>query len=299
MEIIERELGASNVLLDRPLAPIAATSSRVLGAFSSAIIVGTIIMAIVPGWLAPYPPETADSRSILLPPSLGHWFGTDINGMDILSRVIWGARIDLSIALSSTCVGLLFGTLVGVWVGFYFGRQGWQGWVSDLVMRFADTVQAFPVFVLALALVAVLGRNIFDVIYVLIFLQVPFFLRITRGAVLRTREEGFVDAARLVGNSELRLLIFHVLPNSLTPTLVNASVVAGGALLLTAGLSFVGAGVPAPTPEWGYMVSVGARNLYTGEWWPALFPGIYIGLVVISLAAAGDLLRRIIDPLQR
>jgi peptide/nickel transport system permease protein len=137
------------------------------------------------------------------------------------------------------------------------------------------------------------------VIGVLTVLSIPVFARLTRSAVLRVREEPFVDAARCAGNSELRVMVRHVLPNSLMPALVLGSAICGAAILLTAGLSFIGAGVPAPTPEWGSMVSVGAPNLYTGHWWPALFPGIAIGLAVLCLSALGDALKGLLDPERR
>jgi peptide/nickel transport system permease protein len=216
--------------------------------------------------------------------------------MDVFSRLVWGARIDLLVAVSVTMLALLLGTVLGAWVGYYSGRRGPGGFLSDWIMRAADALQAFPFFVLALALVAAAGRNVGNVIYVLVFLQTPYFLRLTRSAVIRTREEGFVDAARCSGNSELRVVLRHVMPNSLTPSLVNASVIAGAAILLTAGLSFVGAGVPAPKPEWGQMVAVGADSLYTGQWWPALFPGAFIGIVVLGFALLGEGVRAYLTP---
>jgi peptide/nickel transport system permease protein len=263
------------------------------------IVLGAVVMAIFSGLIARYGPEDADASRILLPPSSHNWLGTDINGSDIFSRIVWGARIDLTIALVSTLAGASVGTAIGVWSGFYFGRPGWTGWLSDAILRFMDVFQAFPIFVLALALVSSLGRNIYVVIYALIALQIPIFVRLARSAVLHTRQETYIESARCAGNSELRLILFHVLPNSLTPTLVNGSVVAGQALLLTAGLSFVGAGVPAPTPEWGYMVAVGAPSLITGQWWAALFPGAVIGIIVLGFALVGDGIRAYLDPTTR
>lgn len=257
-------------------------------AIAAAVVALVSALAVFAPILAPYPPEQADPSAILQPPSSEHWFGTDINGMDVFSRLLWGGRIDLLIAATSTVLALLIGALLGATVGYFSGERTPSGWLADTTMRILDALQAFPFFVLALALVAILGRNVSNIIYVLLFLQVPYFLRLTRSAVITTRKEAFVDAARCVGNSEVRVVLRHVLPNSLTPALVNASVVAGGAILLTAGLSFLGAGVPAPRPEWGYMVSVGAESLYTGQWWPALIPGAWIGIVVLSLAKLGE-----------
>lgn len=275
-----------------------ASWGRVTSWLGPAILALAVVCAIFPGQIAPRSPQAADPDRILLPPSRENWFGTDINGFDIFSRIVWGARIDLTIAVISTSVAVTIGTLLGAWTGYYFGRRR-VGWLADALLRALDVVQAFPVFVLALALVAILGRNVSNIVYVLIVLEVPIFVRLARSAVLRTREEVYVDAARCAGNSELRVVLRHVLPNSLTPSLVNASVVSGFAVLLTAGLSFVGAGVPVPTAEWGYMVAVGARSLITGQWWPAVFPGITIGLVVLAFALTGDAIRRYFDPAAR
>jgi peptide/nickel transport system permease protein len=198
--------------------------------------------------------------------------------------------------VTATLLSLVIGTLAGVWAGYFAASQGPAKWGSEAVMRGFDILQAFPVFVLALALVTVLGRSEHNVIGVLAVLGIPLFARLSRAAVLRTREEQFVDAARCTGNSEFRLMWRHVLPNSLSASLVMASAVAGSAILLTAGLSFIGAGIPAPTPELGSMVAIGAPALYTGQWWPALFPGVAIGLTVLCLSAAGDALVALLEP---
>lgn len=270
------------------------TAGRVLASLCGLLL---LTAAVIPGVLAPYDPVAIDPNGVLASPSREHLLGTDINGMDILSRLIWSARIDVAIALLSTLIAIPIGSILGAIAGFHFGRRTTAGFVTDLMMRVLDAVQAFPVFVLALALVAVLGRDVFNLIYVLVFVHAPLFLRLTRTAVIRTRQELYVDAALMAGNSPRRVLFRHVLPNSLSPTVVNASVVSGGAILLTAGLSFVGAGVEAPTAEWGYMVAVGAQSLYTGQWWPALFPGIAIGIAVLCFAQLGEWLRVAIDPL--
>lgn len=266
---------------------------------AASVLVGAGLLSVFAPLIAPFPPEQANPAAILEPPTPMHWMGTDVNGMDVLSRLLWGGRIDLGIAIGSTLIALMVGTALGTWAGNYFGKPGWQGLLSEGLLRSMDVLQAFPIFVFALGLVAMLGRNIYNLLYVLAFLETPIFLRLTRSRVLGVREETYVYAARCSGNSQLRLLLRHILPNSLSPALINASALMGGAILLTAGLSFVGAGVPAPTAEWGYMVAVGARDLYTGEWWTALFPGAYIGVVVMSLAVVGDALRQYLDPTSR
>jgi peptide/nickel transport system permease protein len=254
-----------------------------------------LLFALMPDVFATHPPEAANAYEILLPPSHAHFMGTDVNGMDIWSRVVWAARIDLLIALSSTLVGATVGTLIGTWAGYYFSRENLPGWLAEILMRAMDMLQAFPVFILALAAVGMSGRSIYNLIWVLIVLQVPIFARLARSEVVRVRAEAYVDAARCTGNGDLGVMLRHILPNSMTPSMVNASVVAGMMILLTAGLSFVGAGVPAPTAEWGYMVSVGAANLFTGQWWPALFPGLFIGVTVLGFSLLGEGLRAVFD----
>ncbi len=260
------------------------------------ILVLTAVMALFPDVIAQYSPERANPATILEPPSLRHWLGTDVHGMDVFSRIVWGARIDVVIAAVGTGIGLLFGTIVGGWAGYFAERPGVGGAASDWMLRTTDVIQAFPPLVLGLALMAVLGRDILNIIYVVGFVQIPFFLRLTRSAVISVREQAFVDAARCAGNSEFRVIGRHLLPNSLTPALVSVSVAMGSAILLAAGLSFLGVGVPPPTPEWGHMVATGARSLYTGQWWPALFPGLYMGLVTLSLGVVGDAVREHVDP---
>jgi peptide/nickel transport system permease protein len=259
------------------------------------IITLMLLFALFPSRFALHPPETANALRILLPPSLEHPMGTDINGMDIWSRVVWGARIDLLVALASTLLGGIIGTLIGTWAGYYFARPTASGWTAEVVMRAMDMLQAFPIFIIALAAVGMSGRSISNLLWVLIVLQVPIFARLARSEVVRIRSEPYIDAARCVGNGDLGVMLRHILPNAITPNIVNASTVAGSMILLTAGLSFAGAGVPAPTAEWGYMVSVGAANLFTGQWWPALFPGLFIGLAVLGFSLLGDGLRAFLD----
>jgi peptide/nickel transport system permease protein len=263
------------------------------------IVAVSIFLASVGPAVAPYGPEEALPGDPLQPPSWDHWMGTDISGMDIFSRVISAPRIDLTIALVSTTIAFVGGVMLGVISGFFGGRRG-IGWIaSEGIMRGADIIQAFPVFIFALALVGFRGPGTENVIIALAFLNVPYFLRITRGAVLQVRERPFVEAARCAGNSDLRLAFIHVMPNALTPPLANISPTIGFSILLTSGLSFVGAGVPVPTPEWGSMIAISAPNMMTGQWWTALFPGIGLGVTVLGYALVGDGLRAYLDPLHR
>ena len=265
------------------------------------VIVGlTVFLAAVGPYIGPYPTETALPGAPLQPPSLRHPFGTDVSNMDIFSRVIAAPRIDLTIALVSTGIAFVFGVLLGVISGFFGGGgRRLARYASEGIMRAADIVQAFPVFIFALALVGFRGPGAVNVIAALAFLNIPFFLRITRGAVLQVRERPFIEAARCAGNSEWRIAFFHVLPNALTPPVANISPTIGFSILLTSGLSFVGAGVPVPTPEWGSMIAIGAPNMMTGQWWTALFPGIALGVSILGYALVGDGLKEFLDPTKR
>jgi len=266
--------------------------------FGLGVIVVTAFLAIFGEFMAPYPVESPTSLSIQ-PPGGDHWFGTDVSGLDVFSRTIAAPRIDLAIALISTALAFIFGVMLGVISGFFAGHRGIGDWVSVGIMRAADILQAFPIFIFALALVGFSGPSARNVIIALAFLNIPFFLRLTRGSVLQVRDRTFVEAAIASGNSDLRTAFVHVMPNALTPALVNFSTTIGFSILLTAGLSFVGAGVPPPTPEWGLMIKVGAQNMMTGQWWTALFPGIVLGITILGYSLFADNLRIYMDPVNR
>jgi peptide/nickel transport system permease protein len=267
--------------------------------FGLVVIVVTVFLALFGPWIAPYGPEEALSGQAVLPPNTDHWMGTDISGMDIFSRVIAAPRIDLTIALISTAVAFAAGVVLGVISGFFAGARGLWALLSNAIMRGADIFQAFPLFIFALALVGFRGPSTQNVIVALAFLNIPFFLRVTRGAVLHVRERPFVEAARCVGGSGLRIAFVHVMPNALTPALANLSPTIGFSILLTSALSFVGAGVPIPTPEWGSMIAIGAPNMMTGQWWTALFPGLALAVTILGYALVGDGLRDYLDPTHR
>jgi peptide/nickel transport system permease protein len=264
-----------------------------------AIVAFSVFLAFFGPLVAPYPPETALPGDPLQSPSWQHWMGTDVSGMDVLSRVISAPRIDLTIALVSTAIAFVVGLILGVLSGFFAGGSGVWRYASVGIMRGADIIQAFPVFIFALALVGFRGPGIENVIAALAFLNIPYFLRITRVAVLQARERPFVEAARCAGNSDFRLAFVHVMPSALTPPLANLSPTIGFSILLASGLSFVGAGVAVPTPEWGSMIAIGASNMMTGQWWTALFPGLALGITILGFALMGDGLRDYLDPLRR
>jgi len=225
--------------------------------------------------------------------------GTDSIGMDIFSRVLWSPRTDLVIATLATGLSFLIGTSIGLFAGYFDGAGGVRGFLSQTILRTLDIVQAFPVFIFALALVAALGASTANVVAAVAFANAPVFLRLTRPEVLSVRERRFIEASRSIGNSETRAMIRHVLPNALTPALSNVSITIGWSILLTAGLSFVGAGVKVPTAEWGVMISSGSENMITGEWWPAFFPGVALSITVLSYSLLADGLRQYLDPTKR
>jgi peptide/nickel transport system permease protein len=258
-----------------------------------------VTLALFAPLIAPYDPETANAAITLQSPGGSHLLGTDISGMDIFSRLIYSARIDLVIAVLGTLFSLAIGLPLGVVAGYFAGTRGVWAWLSEGIMRVADVLQAFPVFVLAIALVAALGQSARNVILAIAFVNAPIYLRLLRMQALSLRERRFIDAARVSGGSELRIVFRHILPNAVAPAIIQASVNMGWAVLLTAGLSFVGAGVRVPTPEWGSMIAVGAQNMITGQWWPALFPGIAIALTVLGFALIGDSLELMLDPVRR
>ncbi len=263
------------------------------------IVVGMALVAALAPIIAPYPPEFAIPADFLQPPSARHLLGTDNYGMDIFSRVVWAPRLDLVIAVSATIVSLAIGIPLGVWAGYYSNRKGPPGWMSEVLLRFMDIIQAFPPFVFALGLVAAAGHKVSNVVIVIAFINIPVFLRLTRSAVLSVREKAYVEAAICVGNPDGRILFKHILPNALGPALINSSVIMGFSILLTSGLSFVGAGIRVPTAEWGSMISIGAPNMITGEWWTSVFPGVFLGVTVLGFALLADGLRTYLDPTRR
>lgn len=245
------------------------------------------------GLLSPYSPTEADPLHSLQPPSWHHPLGTDVSGMDVLSRIIFATRINLLVSVTAVAGAFAIGVPVGLLIGFY------RGWIGGLVMRLFDFIQSFPVFVLGMALVSVLGQEIWNVALVLAVLFIPVFARLVRAEVLSLRERPFISAARCAGATDGAVMVRHILPNAMTPALVQLSISIGMAILLTAGLSFIGAGVRMPTPEWGLMVSSGAQQLILGVWWVSLFPGVAIVITVLCFALLGDELRLLLDPARR
>jgi len=252
-----------------------------------------VLLALIGPWLVPYDPLATNVGPTLAPPSIKHWFGTDSLGRDILSRVIVATRIDFIIALSAVAASFAIGGLLGACAG-YFG-----GWLERIVMRGCDMVMSFPLFVLAMGIVAAMGNSVANIILATAVVNLPFYIRVARTEVNVRREAGFIEAARLAGNGDARILLMHLIPNAMPPMMVQVSLNMGWAILNAAGLSFIGLGVSPPAAEWGIMVAEGASHIISGEWWIALFPGAVLMLAVFTFNLLGDGLRDLIDPRRR
>jgi len=261
--------------------------------FAFGLFTFLVLCAIFGPSIAPYDPLASDTAQALHPPSLAHLFGTDQLGRDILSRVIVATRLDLGIAVTSVVLAFGFGTLAGLAAG-YFG-----GWTDRIIGRVVDTIMAFPLFVLAMGIVAALGNTVANIVYATAIINLPIYARLARTEGNVRREAGFVEAARLSGNSETRILLTQLLPNIMPLMMVQVSLTLGYAILNAAGLSFIGLGVRPPTAEWGIMVADGASNIVSGEWWIALFPGLVLMAAVFCFNLMGDGLRDMVDPRQR
>ena len=255
---------------------------------------GLILFAAIFGpTLAPYDPLATDAASALQPPSAAHWFGTDNLGRDVFSRALVATRLDLLISVAAVALSFVAGSVLGAAAGY------WGGWIDAALSRVLDTIMAFPLFVLAMGIVAALGNTVENIVYATAIINVPFYARLVRAEVNIRREAGFALAARLSGNGHIRTLAFHIFPNALPPMMVQVSLNLGWAILNAAGLSFIGLGVRPPTAEWGIMVAEGANFIVSGEWWLAIFPGLCLMLTVFTFNLMGDGLRDIVDPRRR
>jgi peptide/nickel transport system permease protein len=264
------------------------------------VFVLVLIIAAIGPFVAPYPPTFADPLQRLVAPNGAHPFGTDENGIDVLSRLIAAPRTDVLIAVIATTLSVAIGAPLGVVAGYFEGadRRATR-WISEGTLRLLDVIQAFPVFILAMVLVAIRGTGPVNVVFAVAFVNFPVFLRLVRSEMLSRREHLYAEAAVAVGNSELGVGFKHLLPNAWPTVLVQVSVTTGFAVLLTAGLSFVGAGVSPPTPELGAMIASGAKFMIIGQWWVAMFPGLLLGLIVFTFAAMGDIVGKLMEPGQR
>lgn len=253
------------------------------------LVVMLVLVALFAPLLAPVSPDQQNLRARLQPPSLEHPLGTDEFGRSILSRVIYGARISLFTGLVPVAVAATLGTLIGLVAGFFRGR------LDNILMRLMDILLSFPALLLALAVVGALGPGLLNAVIAVAVVGVPEYARIVRSVVLGTREEDYVQAARAVGAGGWRLMLRHILPSTLGPLTVQATLGIGFAILSMAGLSFLGLGVQPPTADWGEMLSRGRRYLPEASWL-LIFPGLAISLTVLAFNLVGDGLRDALDP---
>jgi peptide/nickel transport system permease protein len=257
-----------------------------------AIIAFFVILAIAAPYVAPYDPLKTNFLLVRKPPSALHLFGTDEIGRDVLARVIWGARASLLAGLVSVSIALALGVPLGLLAG-YVGR-----WVDMLISRISDAVLACPSLILAIALAYTLGPSLTSAMIAIGVTATPIFVRLTRAQVLAVKVEDYIEAARAVGNSHLRIALRHVLPNVIPPLLVQATLSIAAAIIAEASLSFLGLGQQPPAPSWGSMLNV-AKNYIDNAPWMAIWPGLAIFLLVLSFNLLGDGLRDALDPRQR
>ena len=246
------------------------------------VILSTYILLAIVGPFFVRDPLLTNPNNALAPPSAEYWFGTDNFGRDVFARAVHAARLDLAIGVVIAVSAMIVGSAIGVVAGY------WGGFADEGIMRITDIVLAFPGFVLALIIVATLSDTIPNVVIAVSIAFIPYFIRLTRAQVLSERELEYVDGAKLAGNRPWRVAFRHVMPNSLSPSFVQATLVAGWGILTVAGLAFLGVGITPPTPEWGVMVADGASDVLTGQWWTALFPGAMIVLAVMAFHFIGD-----------
>ncbi|NPU13420.1 ABC transporter permease [Bradyrhizobium sp. 83002] len=248
-----------------------------------------LLLAVFGPMLAPFDPYATDLGHVLLPPGRTHWFGTDQLGRDVLSRVIVSARLDLFIAVCAVTASFTIGVGIG-------GLSGYLGGAFDLwTSRIAEMLQVFPLFVLAMALVAALGNDLRNVILATAIVNLPFYVRLARVEVGVLSSQLFVEAARVAGNGDARIIARVLLPNVMPNLMIQLSVNLGWAILNAASLSFIGLGIRPPTAEWGIMVADGAAQAMAGNWWLVVFPGVALALAVFAFNLLGDALRDILD----
>ncbi|MDU0205997.1 MULTISPECIES: nickel transporter permease [Paenibacillus] len=253
------------------------------------VILFYFLVAIFAPLLAPYDPYHIDLVNKLKPPSVEHWMGTDDKGRDVLSRLIVGTRLSLSVGFVAVFIGAFFGIVLGLFAGYY-GK-----WVDTIIMRVIDVLLAFPGILLALAIVSALGPSLINVMIAIGVFSIPMFARIVRGSTLSVKKLEYIDAIRSLGASDMRIIFVHIFPNILSPIIVQATLRLATAILSAAGLSFLGLGAQPPLPEWGAMLSNGRDFLFTVPYL-ALFPGLAISTLVIGFNVFGDGLRDALDP---
>lgn len=259
------------------------------------VIVCLVVLAVFAPWFAPYPPDLTNNEFFLKPPawqaegSALHWLGTDAIGRDILSRLIYGARLSLFVGLAVVAVAVLLGTVLGLLAGYF------RGLFETSIMRLMDVLLTLPSLLLAIVIVAILGPSLLNAMLAVVVVELPHFVRITRAAVISESAKDYVTAARMAGASHLRLMVREILPNCAAPLIVQASLGISAAILDAAALGFLGIGAQPPTPEWGTMLAE-AREFVLRAWWVVTFPGLAILITVLAFNLLGDGLRDALDP---
>jgi peptide/nickel transport system permease protein len=247
----------------------------------SAALLAMILIAIVPQAFAPFDPIAMDYNAIMQPPNAAHWFGTDNFGRDMFSRVIWATRVDMQIAIVSTLFPIAFGIVVGILTGYY------GGWLDAIFGRIVDLTVTFPFFVIVIAIVAVLGPGLLNMYIAIAVINWVFYARLIRAEIRVQKQADYAAAARVLGYSERRLVLRHLLPNAITPVLVYWVTDMALSILLGSSLGYLGLGAQPPTAEWGVLIADGRNFMNTG-WWMSVFPGIAIVIAGVSFSLFGD-----------
>lgn len=265
------------------------------------LVLGAVLVALLAPWIAPHDPLAIDLARKLLPPSAHHWMGTDQNGRDILSRIIWGARPSLTVGVLAVTIGCVAGIAIGLTAGYA------RGWWEQVSMRFMDGLASIPMLIWAIAVVGIVGvgpvavgpwmlPNESKIILLVGLLYIPPLARVTYSGAIAESRADYVRARRMQGAGRLEIMFGDVLPNCLSPVIVQATLLIAVGIVVEASLSFVGLGVEPPNPSWGGMLSDARKYIFSGEWWTYVFPGLAISLSVIGFNLLGDALREILDP---
>lgn len=253
------------------------------------IVILLFVVSVLAPLIAPYDPGAIDLKNVLAPPSGDHWFGTDQLGRDVLSRMIWGARISLKVGFVATGLAILIGMVLGAVAGYY------GGWIDAVIMRFVDIMLCFPAFFLILAVIAFLEPSIWNIMIVIGLTGWMGVTRLVRADFISLRERDFVTAARSIGANDARIIFIHILPNALASILVSATLGIAGAILTESALSFLGIGVQPPTPSWGNILTAGKDNIDIA-WWLSFYPGLAILITVVGYNLLGEGIRDASDP---
>jgi peptide/nickel transport system permease protein len=255
----------------------------------SGLVLLLLIISLLAPWLAPFDPGKINLTNVLASPSMNHLFGTDQLGRDVLSRMIWGARISLKVGFVATGVAIIIGTILGAIAGYY------GGWVDSVIMRFVDIMLCFPTFFLILAVIAFLEPSIWNIMIIIGLTGWMGVTRLVRADFISLRERDFVQAARAIGAGDLRIIFLHILPNAMASILVAATLGIAGAILTESALSFLGIGVQPPTPSWGNILTAGKDNIDIA-WWLSFYPGLAILITVVGYNLLGEGIRDALDP---